>query len=128
MYFSHTRRLWLVGAVIICSVIEELFALTLLATDQQIRQTQNLIAEILLYILPLVFVLQYACMGLTYVNIFETRTPKSPVNRLLVLNMGLCFNNILAALIALGLYAGVIVDSTSYLLVREIFNTFLDIY
>ena len=128
MYFSHTRRLWLVGAVIICSVTEELFALTLLATDQQIRQTQNLIAEILLYILPLVFVLQYACMGLTYVNIFETRTPKSPVNRLLVLNMSLCFNNILAALIALGLYAGVIVDSTSYLLVREIFNTFLDIY
>ena len=87
MYFSHTRRLWLVRAVIICSVIEELFALTLLATDQQIRQTQKLIAEILLYILPLVFVLQYACMGLTYVNIFETRTPKSPVNRLLVLNM-----------------------------------------
>ena len=113
----------MVGAVIIGSVIQLLFALTRLATYQQLRHT-----EILLYILPLAFVLQYACMGLEYVKIYETRIPKSTVASLLVLNISLCFSNVLADLISLGLYSGVIVDSTSYLLVREMFNTFLVIY
>jgi hypothetical protein len=67
-------------------------------------------------------------MGLEYVKIYETRTLKSPVNNLLELNIGLCFSNVLADLISLGLYSGVIIDTTPYLLVREIFNIFLVIY
>lgn len=125
--YHTTRRSWLVAAIIICSIIEVLFALTLLATDQQ-THPQKLITQTLLYILPLVFVLQSACIGLTYVTIFETRTLKSRVDWLLILNIALCFISILATLVSLGLYVAIIINTTLYLLVRELLSTSLDKY